>query len=312
MTEPNALDFDTLVAVARAQIPGYCPEWTDHNPSDPGITLIELAASFVEMLLFQADQVTDGARLAFLRLLEGPAHELAAGDDLEGALDRAVRRLRETWRAVTPDDYAQLIREQWPAAATALGLGPAGRVARFHLLPERDLERPDKTGPAPGHVSLIVLPPGDARKLAPPPALLAGLHAFLEQRRLLTVHTHVVGPSYVRLGLTARVYATSDVDQPVLAARVLAALTQLFAASSWPFGRAVFHSDVLAHLDAVPGVDFVEDLALLPEDPTRLLLDGPDPIGVRLAAHELVDLDPALVKITVYSRAGGTWIPFSP
>lgn len=312
MTEQRALDFEALVAAARAQIPGYCPEWTDHNPSDPGITLVELAASFVEMLLFQAEQVTDASRLAFLRLLEGPAYELPAGEDLGRALDVAVCRLREVYRAVTPDDYALLIREQWPATPAALALGPAGRVARLHVLPERDLTRDDETAPAPGHVSVVVLPPGDGRRLDPPLALLAGLHAFLEQRRLLTVQTHVVGPTYVRLGVTARVYADDDIDEPVLDARVRAALAELFAPHAWPFGRPAFASEVLARLDAVPGVDFIEHLALVPADPARAILDGPDTIGVRLAAHELFDLDPALVQLTVFARAGGTWIPYSP
>jgi len=36
--------FDDLVAEARALIPALAPEWTNHNPSDPGITLIELFA----------------------------------------------------------------------------------------------------------------------------------------------------------------------------------------------------------------------------------------------------------------------------
>lgn len=312
MTERSVLDFDTLVAVARAQIPGYCPEWTDHNPSDPGITLVELAASFVEMLLYQAEQVTDGTRLAFLRLIEGPARELLDGEDLDRALDDAVRRLREVYRAVTPDDFALLVREQWPTTGAAQALGADARVARIHVLPERDLGRDDKTGPAPGHVSVVVVPPGGGRRLAPPLALLAGLHAFLDQRRLLTVRTHVVGPSYVRLCLTAKIYADDDVDEPVLDARVRAALAEFFAPLAWPFGRPAFTSDVLARLDAIPGVDFVEDLALACDDPTRLVHDGPDVIAVRLAADELLDLDPALVHLTVYARAGGTWIPYSP
>ena len=52
---PNLDDrsFDELTAEARALIPGLQPDWTDHNPSDPGITLVELLAWLTEMLLFQ-------------------------------------------------------------------------------------------------------------------------------------------------------------------------------------------------------------------------------------------------------------------
>ena len=50
----------------------YTPEWTDHNPSDPGITLIELFAFLGENLLFRFNQIPEATKLAFLRLLRIP------------------------------------------------------------------------------------------------------------------------------------------------------------------------------------------------------------------------------------------------
>src|SRR5499427_10119321 len=54
------------------RIPVYAPEWTDHNASDPGITLIELFAFLGENLLFRFNQIPDATKLAFLRLLQIP------------------------------------------------------------------------------------------------------------------------------------------------------------------------------------------------------------------------------------------------
>jgi hypothetical protein len=54
------------------RIPVYAPEWTDHNASDPGITLIELFAFLGENLLYRFNQVPDATKLAFLRLLQIP------------------------------------------------------------------------------------------------------------------------------------------------------------------------------------------------------------------------------------------------
>ena len=54
------------------RIPVYTPEWTDHNASDPGITLIELFSFLGENLLFRFNQIPEAARLAFLRLLQVP------------------------------------------------------------------------------------------------------------------------------------------------------------------------------------------------------------------------------------------------
>lgn len=55
-----------------ARIPVYAPEWTDHHPSDPGITLLELFAFLGENLLFRFNQLPDATKMAFLDLLHIP------------------------------------------------------------------------------------------------------------------------------------------------------------------------------------------------------------------------------------------------
>ena len=54
------------------RIPVYTPEWTDHNASDPGITLIELFAFLGESLLFRFNQIPETTKHAFLELLQIP------------------------------------------------------------------------------------------------------------------------------------------------------------------------------------------------------------------------------------------------
>ena len=61
--------FQDLVDEAKTQIPRYCPEWTDHNVSDPGVALIELFAWMTEMLLYRVNQVPDKLYVKFLELL---------------------------------------------------------------------------------------------------------------------------------------------------------------------------------------------------------------------------------------------------
>ncbi|MFV0257742.1 MAG: putative baseplate assembly protein [Acidimicrobiales bacterium] len=62
--------WDDLRRELVARIPVYNPEWTDHHPSDPGITLLELAAFLGETALFKFNQIPETARLEFLRLLD--------------------------------------------------------------------------------------------------------------------------------------------------------------------------------------------------------------------------------------------------
>ncbi len=65
-----------------ARIPIYAPEWTDHSPSDPGITLIELFAFLGENLLYRFNQIPDATRLAFLNLLQIPLRPAVAATGL--------------------------------------------------------------------------------------------------------------------------------------------------------------------------------------------------------------------------------------
>jgi len=68
----NNLDdrtFDDIVAEAIRLIPRYCPEWTNHNTTDPGITLIELFAWMTEMVLYRLNQVPEKIYLSLLELM---------------------------------------------------------------------------------------------------------------------------------------------------------------------------------------------------------------------------------------------------
>lgn len=61
--------FQDIVDQAKTLIPHYCPEWTDHNVSDPGVTLIELFAWMTDMLLYRVNQVPDKLYVKFLELI---------------------------------------------------------------------------------------------------------------------------------------------------------------------------------------------------------------------------------------------------
>ena len=58
-----------IVEEAIRLIPQYCPDWTNHNATDPGITLIELFAWMTEMIIYRLNKVTDKNFLAFLDLM---------------------------------------------------------------------------------------------------------------------------------------------------------------------------------------------------------------------------------------------------
>ncbi|MFI9269962.1 putative baseplate assembly protein [Kitasatospora sp. NPDC052896] len=68
---PNLDDrrFQQLVDEAKRFIQQRCPEWSDHNVSDPGVTLIEAFAHMTDQLLYRLNRVPEKNYLAFLDLI---------------------------------------------------------------------------------------------------------------------------------------------------------------------------------------------------------------------------------------------------
>ncbi|GAB91908.1 putative baseplate assembly protein [Gordonia rhizosphera] len=61
--------FQNLVDDARRLVRERFPEWSDHNISDPGITLIEAVATMVDQLIYRLNRVPERNYLKFLDLL---------------------------------------------------------------------------------------------------------------------------------------------------------------------------------------------------------------------------------------------------
>jgi len=93
LPSPNLDDrtFQQIVDDVKRQIGRRCPEWSDHNVSDPGVTLIELFAWMTEMSLYRMNQVPEKNYRKFLELigvtLEPPA---PARTDLRFWLSRPI------------------------------------------------------------------------------------------------------------------------------------------------------------------------------------------------------------------------------
>ncbi|HEX6874831.1 MAG TPA: hypothetical protein VF165_04160 [Nocardioidaceae bacterium] len=114
---PPPLDdvrYADLVADAVARIPVHTPAWTDHNASDPGITVLEAFAYVVDGLGWTLSRYDRRAAASYAVLL---GEEPTADPEVDGlgsagdaALARAVRRLGAVARAVTGRDVASVVR----------------------------------------------------------------------------------------------------------------------------------------------------------------------------------------------------------
>jgi len=71
LSAPNLDDrrFQDLVDDAKRLVQRNCPEWSDHNVSDPGVTLIEAVAFMVDQLVYRLNRVPERNYVKFLELL---------------------------------------------------------------------------------------------------------------------------------------------------------------------------------------------------------------------------------------------------
>jgi Baseplate J-like protein len=319
LTLPNLDDrsYADLVDEGRRLIPTYAPEWTDHNPADPGITLVEVFAFLTEMLLYRANRITEANFQAFLRLINGPDWTPSPQQKLAEELREAVLSLRKPDRAVTCEDFERL----------AIAAAPA-QVARACCVPRRNFDSEDplaRSTDRPGHVSVVIVPQADPVEVSNPQPttdLIAEVTAYLEPRRLLTTRIHVVGPRYVQVGIQLTMVLKPDAVEDTVRTQAGIALRRFLHPLSggpegrgWPFGRNVYVSEIYGMLDSLPGVDYVQKTArgagaarvvldeLTSAEAGRLIRnDRLELVAVEIRPDELVDVPMEKIDLALVSQ----------
>ncbi len=110
MLELPTLDQKSYAQIfeeAVARIPALSPQWTDFNPQDTGILLLELMAGLTEFQRYYLDQAGEEFLLCYLRLAMGRE---VPPEELEQALLDFAQESGSPSRAVTPGDFSALIR----------------------------------------------------------------------------------------------------------------------------------------------------------------------------------------------------------
>lgn len=269
--------FEQLAAEGRALIPRYFPDWTDYNESDPGITLLELFAFFMEAAIYQVNRVPERSLERFAALV-GVAR--LQGEAIEQTLARALASLQQQYRAVTAADFEALGIASNPSA-----------VARAKAVVV------DQAPPAQLLKLVIVQTPASAAGLSLD-ALCQQVFAYLAPRRLITTRLQVVPPdeTTVTIGVTVVRDAASRTVADAVASTVTAAITEFLSPLSggvdgagWPFGRSVYRSELDSVIEGLDGVDHIR----------QMLINGDENVGeVKLvSAVSLVNLGQLTVAV---------------
>lgn len=257
----NNLDdrtFDDLVEEGLALIQSGCSKWTNHNPSDPGIALIEVFAYLTEILLYRLNRISDENLYAFLRLLNGPEWKPSKGKSLKDEIRETVCDLREPWRAVTHADFEML----------ALKLIGNSTVARAHCISSSDVTKNKPATYTSGAVKLVVIIKNGGNSLSPSPELRKRVEDYLKPRMLLTTRLNVIGPRCVKMDLRFNLHLFKGAVPGTVIDNAKEALLERLhpfrggpEGEGWPLGAYVYTSELYSVLDHIPGVDWVERYA---------------------------------------------------
>jgi hypothetical protein len=291
----EAPSFDQLVREAQALIPVYAESWTNHNASDPGITLVELLAYYCEILCYRAARVTPDAKLHFLRLLEGaaaPVAEHRIGQPtkrIDDAIRQRIAGFAGTETAVTAADFELLA-----VRAANDYLKTSDRV-HARCLPATELAEPADAPISPSAADVAVIL---AVETAPVPermtALCAAVTEKLEAACLLTTHARVIGVEFLDVEVGARIMPRPGVAMDAAIARAQAAIAERFdpwrSGAGQPFGRTLYLAAIAAAIDRTEGIDYVEAVSV---ERMRLVRapDGSDAVGVRIGRHARLGTD---------------------
>lgn len=284
--------YDDLVAEMRALISQHAPGWSNHNASDPGITLIELLAWLTEATLYRLNRTPEATYWNLVRLLRpegdnaGPSWEALQTQPLSSARTQAVQWFNESYRAVTAADFERLVlSESFPVGIM--------EIARAKVVANHQ-----------GSIVTVIIVPrvSDPFTVAATPDFATtrdAVKSFLDQRRLVGTRLRVRAPIYKTVTVGIDVLSVPDADAGALENAIRDAVVALLhpvsggeEGSGWPFARPVSIHDLTPIVESVPGVAEVR----------RVLLDG-DPERTESAIQELPQI--GALNITVSAASTG-------
>ena len=98
----------------------------------------------------------------------------------------------------------------------------------------------------------------------------AQLAADMAARSLAGLKVGVIDAGLVPIAVTATVRRTPSAAQATVAAAIDTALRSFLSAATWPWNRSLQPNDIIAVLEGVPGVDYVEGALVDPVGPSYL------------------------------------------
>lgn len=208
---------------------------------------------------------------------------------IENTLERAPQMIKNRGRAITAEDFEWLARESSRA------------ISRVKCLPTFNDEGAFQNG----WVTVIIVPNSTDIRPVPSPQLRQRVEKYLSERAPNVVsfpkRVRVSAPVYVEVKLTVDVLPVTMSLAPTVESEAIRSLQKFlhpltggYENRGWEFGRLPCLSDFYALLEAVAGVDHIENLVMT--------LRAVTPTGVQLGTPRVVTEEkPLAVEMPLYT-----------
>ncbi len=193
-----------------------------------------------------------------------------AAESMDDAKNRAKKECREIYRAITSEDYEYL-------AINTPGL----RVARAKAIPNYNHDIP--LIKIPDAVTVVAVPYtrerkniSDLREENNNPiageGFLQTILRHLDQHRLITTDILVIGPKYEKITISCNIHIKKGKSSKKIEELTKKKIDRFLSpikggpdGTGWPFGRAVYPSEIFRIIDEVEGVDYATNLSFIDE-----------------------------------------------
>lgn len=288
--------FDDLMKEMITSIPKHTKEWTNFNPSDPGITILELLAWISETLIYRTNRIPEESYMNFLRLIAGITlydntdtfHKriINSLDDLEKGIVKkdiqsmkaeAQNFLNSKYRAVTKEDFREVTIE-----------------ADLRIKRAEVFTQPEK-------VEIIIIPEDnnlykDSEKTE---ELIKTVKKYMEPRRLIgtiiDVKMAVYTPVNLKVTLVCESYAKSETVIESVKNAISVYLNSTKGGpdgKGWPYGRNLMVYELFYVIERIKGVKYVKEI-----------IESGKPF-IEIGVKGLIDIDMENIEVIIEVETG--------
>jgi hypothetical protein len=301
-----ARNYKDILDEMISSIPRYSEKWTNYNPSDPGITILEILAWIFDTNLYRINRIPEESYINFMRLIAGASGKevnLLLGKlrkdqnsdrhhiefleflkeieenkrtglparDIQEMKAAALRFLTSDYRAVTQENFITLAIEATQNRADG---EPKVKRAIIHGFPD-------------GKVEIIII--SDRRDEYN--ELISIVKDYLEPRRLICTKIIVKEPVYSPIKIYIEITCLTSSKSSLIIKKLrkniqdfLDPVTGGDDKKGWPYGRPVSIYELFRIIEETEGVDHA-DKVILDDNPdlkNRKIEGLIDPIDISI------------------------------